>query len=600
MSPKPRDGHIEKLVAELLDGELSEQQQRELLVAMQSDSAAARRVVNLLQDGCVLAALHTTERPESFVKRVLLHAEYLDSGDSFTDRVATAALEQGGTAPVTPEDERRIEEIRRYAERQLYAFLSEQEQLRGQQPPVDRRCLHFSIDCEEIAERVQRVTRRVTRVVKIASLAAVTMLFAAAGIHAVLAHRVVATLDRTVKAQWSEPPGSDELRPGWMTLEQGYAEITFRKGTRAILQAPCEFRLCSPGKLYLQSGRMTARVPREALGFTVDTPASRVVDFGTEFGLLAGAATGSEVHVFNGKVNVRSTSGQRSQVHEQRLTEGQAATVDSAGNVRLQNLNDRPKLFARQLPDTNEFGVPGKRLSLADMVGGGNGLGTGILGQGIDPSTGQITPERKVTNSPDNGFIETPSLPFIDGVFVPDGGEKDPVITSTGITFAECPDTKGVSHEVILNGAAFQEQSFPVHFGRLAGRTYGTRAYPSIGMHVNAGITFDLDKVRAVMPEVEIVEFRSLCGVSETAALYSDGYFGAARIRIDVGFTVLVDGQVRFSRGLVTVPSEAVEIRIPLNKTDRFLTLATTDCKGVNTCAWGLFAEPALNLALRD
>jgi hypothetical protein len=67
-----------------------------------------------------------------------------------------------------------------------------------------------------------------------------------------------------------------------------------------------------------------------------------------------------------------------------------------------------------------------------------------------------------------------------------------------------------------------------------------------------------------------------------------------------VGFTVLVDGQVRFSRRLVTVPSETAEIRIPLNANDRFLTLITTDCNGVNTCAWALFAEPALEVAMRD
>jgi hypothetical protein len=282
---------------------------------------------------------------------------------------------------------------------------------------------------------------------------------------------------------------------------------------------------------------------------------------------------------------------------EQELTKGQAATIDLSGHVRLRSLDDRSSLFARQMPDANEFGVPGKRLSLADIVGGGNGLGTGILGQGIDPSTGQIAPERKVTNGLNNGFITTPSLPFIDGVFVPDGESGKPiVITSTGLTFAGCPDTKGTCHEVILNGAAFQEQSFPVHFGRLAGQTYGTRTRPSIGMHVNAGITFDLDEIRAVMPEVKITEFRTLCGVSETAALYSDGYFGPQKIRLDVGFSVLIDGQVRFSRRLVTVPSEAAAIRIPLNKEDRFLTLMTTDCNGLNTCAWALFAEPVLEL----
>jgi hypothetical protein len=601
MNHTPQDQHIRELICELLDGELSQAQQKELLAALQSNAETARWVVDLLQDSCVLSAIHAVERPDSFIGKVLLQAEYLDTGDTFTDRVATAALEQDTMQAHRPDDEQRVEQIRRYAEHQLEAFLSEQEQLRRQHACVERRGMHFSIDLGEIVERVQAVTRRVKRATVVAALTAAIFIITAATVHAILARRVVATLNESVNAQWSEAPADEELRPGWMTLEQGYARITFKKGTNAILQAPCEFQLCSPGRMYLLSGRMTARVPREAIGFIVDTSSSRVVDFGTEFGVLTGAASGSEVHVFDGKVALRSSGQAASSTSEQQLTKGQAAAIDLAGHVRLHSLDDRPNLFARQMPDANEFGVPGKRLNLADMVGGGNGLGTGVLGRGIDPSTGRIALERKVTNGPNNGFIATPALPFIDGVFVPDGESGNPiVITSTGLTFAGCPDTKGACHEVILNGAAFQEQSFPVHLGRLAGRTYGTRMHPSIGMHVNAGITFDLDKIRAAMPEAKVTEFRALCGVSETAALYSDGYFGSQKMRLDVGFSVLVDGQVRFSRRLATVPSEAAAIQIALGKEDRFLTLMTTDCNGVNTCAWGLFAEPALELETND
>jgi hypothetical protein len=123
---------------------------------------------------------------------------------------------------------------------------------------------------------------------------------------------------------------------------------------------------------------------------------------------------------------------------------------------------------------------------------------------------------------------------------------------------------------------------------------------PSIGMHANAGITFDLDKIRAVMPEVKIAQFTALGGISETVAQYSTGYLNSSNVRIEVDLWVLVDGQVRFAQRLAAVPSQAVPIRIPLQDGDRFLTLVTTD-RNDKQCimAWSLFAEPALELAAR-
>ena len=101
-------------------------------------------------------------------------------------------------------------------------------------------------------------------------------------------------------------------------------------------------------------------------------------------------------------------------------------TVDAAGHMNRTTLADGPRLFSRIMPARDAYGIPGKRLGLADMVGAGNGLDTGVWGQGIDASTGQIASRRTILKKRDNGFVAVPSLPFIDGVFVPDSATVPP------------------------------------------------------------------------------------------------------------------------------------------------------------------------------
>jgi hypothetical protein len=362
------------------------------------------------------------------------------------------------------------------------------------------------------------------------------------------------------------------------------------------LQAPSTFHLQTSNKLFLDSGWITAKVPGAAAGFVVQTPASSVVDFGTEFGLLAGGGNKSEVHVFAGKVGLASGRDAATPTQYEQLKEGEAASVDASGQIERATVSDRPRLFVRNMPTEARFGIAGKRLSLADIVGGGNGLDTGILGQGIDQGTGQITMDRKVLKRPDKGFITMPSLPFVDGVFIPDSNDGAAIVTSSGINFEECPKTCGKSYEVIIDGAIFEAGSLGSQPGCLAGKTYDTQASPSIGMHPNAGITFDLDAIRSSMPEVEIVRFRAVCGVSENVVRFAVRNSDPNAIK--VGFWVLVDGRVQFSKELKAVPAQFGQIDIPLHPGDRFLTLATTHPGEYQYC-WSLFGEPALELTMK-
>ncbi len=494
----------------------------------------------------------------------------------------------------TTSEQDRVREIERIANRQLAEFLAQEQQARSQAQTPATGWDWWSAICGA-AQVGQRFAAVGARMVKIAAVCLLVLsVLSIVGLY-IYTHRTLGILIGSANAKWDVPvEQTGELRAGRRMLEEGYARIRLKKGAEVLVQAPSTFDLRSTNQMFLESGWITAKVPPSALGFVVRTPASNVIDFGTEFGLLAGEAGNTEVHVFDGKIDFECTRIADATRTRQRLIKNEAMTVDAAGRTSRVSLQERPRLFSRTMPTFEGFGIPGKRLGLADMIGAGNGLDTGVWGQGLDASTGQITSRRRILKGQGNGFQRVPLLPFIDGVFVPGSNNDSAVVTSTGIRFEQCPKTSGTSYEAIVNGATFQVgSSGEIHAGRLDGQTYDTRAHPSIGMHPNAGITFDLDAIRRAMPEAQISRFRARCGVSNNVVRFAER--DADPNAIAVTFWVLLDGQPPFSRTLKVVPAQSERIDVPINPRDRFLTLATTTPGEYRYC-WALFAEPALEL----
>jgi hypothetical protein len=488
----------------------------------------------------------------------------------------------------------RIREIERYAHQQLAAFL-DREHADQVQRPAAAEGWDFQTGIDTVARAARWFAATGARLVKTAAVCLLALSVLAIVGLSIHANRTLGVLVDSANAQWAVPVDqTGRLRAGRMTLEEGYARVRLKKGAEVILQAPSTFDLRTTNRMFLESGWITALVPPSATGFTVKTPTSSVTDFGTEFGLLVGEASRAEIHVFDGRVALDCVGNPGTPQARQQLAKNDVVTIDAAGRTRRGVLQDRPRLFSRTMPAANGFGIPGKRLSLADMVGAGNGLDTGLWGQGIDASAGLITSSRKILKGDDNGFRSMPSLPFIDGVFVPDSTDGAAVITSTGIRFEQCPTTCGKSYEAIVNGATFQVgSSGEVHYGRLAGRTYDTLTSSSLGIHPNAGITFDLDAIRSAMPDASIRRFYARCGVSENVVRFAQR--DADPNTIEVTFWVLVDGRPEFSKTLRVVPAQSEQIDVPIGARNRFLTLATTTPDEYRYC-WALFAEPALEL----
>ncbi|NLE37810.1 MAG: FecR domain-containing protein, partial [Pirellulaceae bacterium] len=89
-----------------------------------------------------------------------------------------------------------------------------------------------------------------------------------------------------------------------LMLEKGLVEIEFIDGASALIEGPAAFEILGPNAGSLTRGRLAAVVPPEARGFAVETPSARVVDLGTEFGVLVDDDGRVEAHVFGGQVEV--------------------------------------------------------------------------------------------------------------------------------------------------------------------------------------------------------------------------------------------------------------------------------------------------------
>lgn len=122
-------------------------------------------------------------------------------------------------------------------------------------------------------------------------------------------------------------PGSP-LSPGWLRLKSGLAQIEFYQGARISLQGPASLQLISAGEAFCESGKLSAHVPPQAKGFRINTADGGIVDLGTEFAMNV-SASGSEVHVFKGEVELHPNHAAM-----QPLREGQAMGLRAGSTLR--------------------------------------------------------------------------------------------------------------------------------------------------------------------------------------------------------------------------------------------------------------------------
>ena len=163
----------------------------------------------------------------------------------------------------------------------------------------------------------------------------------------------VAVLLQAHEAEWEKTDlptrvGSP-LRPGVLRLMSGVAHIEFYSGATVILQGPAEFRLISRTKAFCVRGKLRATVPAQAHGLTIGSPALDLVDLGTEFGMQVDGQDKTEVHVFEGKVELQNTAAERQALVPKELTTGQGVRVEGANVLRPIKANSTAFVTAKEL-----------------------------------------------------------------------------------------------------------------------------------------------------------------------------------------------------------------------------------------------------------
>ncbi|AQT68058.1 FecR protein [Anaerohalosphaera lusitana] len=144
---------------------------------------------------------------------------------------------------------------------------------------------------------------------------------------------IVAYLDGSVDAVWDQsvdtPEWDGAIRAKKLQLNEGLARITFMGGADIVLEGPAVIEPVSQDKLILSSGKLAAHVDRQAVGFSVETPAGKILDLGTEFGVEVSESGGTAVGVFQGEVALFP-----SQADKININSSEALLVDRTGFIR--------------------------------------------------------------------------------------------------------------------------------------------------------------------------------------------------------------------------------------------------------------------------
>jgi hypothetical protein len=416
----------------------------------------------------------------------------------------------------------------------------------------------------------------------------------------------VATVTDSIDAKWSsdlpiEPGTRMRSSSEPIRLTQGIVEFTTDEQVRIVLEAPAEFYFASYAEVSMDYGRLFARVSEMGTGFTVMTPNSKIVDLGTEFGVVSHIDGGTEVHLYQGKANLL-TGVKHGPKTSQLLTAGSARSVDP-GNHEIQEIALDEQALVRAIDSKTKFVWKGQQVfRLTDLLLGGNGFGTAST-QSIEyePATGAGTAVSVGVAGYREGsgkMMEIPQSPYLDAAFVPGSSDTDAIISSAGHRFDECPTTSGLYYSNIVcrkNCTFFDplQQTFEQSAKQFTDSGF-------LFLHSNIGLTMDLDAVRSELPGVRIASFSAYAGIVN----FLNNAEALDYAEVDVW--VLVDGQVRSSRKGLRA-DQGYDIHVDLADQDRFLTLVVTDggtpyldesmANHFDSCG---FAEPVFQLVSQE
>ncbi len=389
-------------------------------------------------------------------------------------------------------------------------------------------------------------------------------------------------------------------------LATGLLKIEFSGGAEIILHAPADLQVLGPDAARLFSGNLTGR--SDAGSFNLFTPAAKVIDVGTEFGVSVDADRNTGVSVFDGEVHVRPMQQEESPDSLFRLTRGMSARVDRRGFIQS-GLDVDSSRLRRLLPHEASTTLGASEVSLIDIISG-SGVGERRLAGSIDPATGYWgqppwQQSKGVEPRVSHGqLVSVDWNPLLDGVFVPPA-EAGPIqIDSSGRSITLGP-TCGATW-----GSIWARRRLDHSFDPLAGvRDENEQGFWGVGtiaalmerlqwsrdglvgIHPNVGVTVDLDEVRLQRGR-SVRRMRGVIAHLEKSHESSPLYPG---VRAD--FRIYVDGTLRFERLGFRRSDGDSQFGVNFEDGDRFLTLVTTDSDASNAFDHVILIDPILELA---
>lgn len=146
------------------------------------------------------------------------------------------------------------------------------------------------------------------------------------------------------------------LDAGHIAIGGGAVELTLRNGVVIVFEGPGELDLADDLRATLYDGNVVVRMPTGMNGFVVRTPATDVIDLGTEFAVGIGADNTTDVQVYDGAVVTSASRRQGAMRPPKRLEAGEAARFLSEPQVAAVPMAFRPERFIRKLPA--DVGIP--------------------------------------------------------------------------------------------------------------------------------------------------------------------------------------------------------------------------------------------------
>jgi len=238
--------------------------------------------------------------------------------------------------------------------------------------------------------------------------------------------------------------------------------------------------------------------------------------------------------------------------------------LDTAEATRL--VAERTQTQNRLRQVTAELAkLTGQGLDLADMIGGGNGLGAGTKGAGLHVGNGTVAKDKLGYHSdikanrlqkPEWGDVNAPK--FVQWLFVPDGREELNLAFKKPVKGV--PLTSAHTWDAIRNGPLNAQVSTT-----LDGTDFAKEGHSILGLHANSAVTFDLKEIRKVSgyAKMRLTAMVGFGANKQAASSLAD-------------FTVFVGGDQKFQR-LKMRKDEFAHIDLSIPADAPTLTLIATD-----------------------